>query len=177
MDYLGLDRKKVDKVAKSLNELLAAYQLHYQKLRNFHWNLKSNHFFVLHDKFEEFYTDANEKIDDIAERILTLRVQPLSQLSDYLNVSRISEVSEDLEDDEMVREVLSDYKELITIGREVLEVAGDAKDEGTIDLIAGYVGDLEKNSWMLASYLEKHNPEVPNIKKANAKANEARQKA
>ena len=177
MDYLGLDRKKVDKVAKSLNELLAAYQLHYQKLRNFHWNLKSNHFFVLHDKFEEFYTDANEKIDDIAERILTLRVQPLSQLSDYLNVSRISEVAEDLEDDEMVREVLSDYKELITIGREVLEVAGDAKDEGTIDLIAGYVGDLEKNSWMLASYLEKHNPEVPKIKKVNAKGNEARQKA
>ena len=170
MDYLGLDRKKVDKVAKSLNELLAAYQLHYQKLRNFHWNLKSNHFFVLHDKFEEFYTDANEKIDDIAERILTLGVQPLSQLSDYLNVSRISEVSEDLEDDEMVREVLSDYKELIAIGREVLEVAGDASDEGTIDLIAGYVGDLEKNGWMLASYLEKHNPAIPNTKKAKSKA-------
>ena len=165
MDYLGLDRKKIDIVAKSLNELLAAYQLHYQKLRNFHWNLKSNHFFVLHDKFEEFYTDANEKIDDIAERILTLRVQPLSQLSDYLKVSRISEVGEDLEDDEMVREVLSDYSELITIGREVLEAAGEAKDEGTIDLIAGYVGDLEKNSWMLASYLEKHKPSVPARKK------------
>ena len=160
MDYLGLDRSKLDKVAKSLNEFLAAYQLHYQKLRNFHWNLKSNHFFVLHDKFEEYYTDANEKIDDIAERILTLRVQPLSQLSDYLKVSRISEVSEDLDDDQMVKEVLSDYTKLITIGREVLEVAGDAKDEGTIDLIAAYVGDLEKNSWMLASYLEKHKPSV-----------------
>lgn len=166
MDYLGLDRKKLDKVAGSLNDLLAAYQLHYQKLRNFHWNLKSNHFFVLHDKFEEFYTDANEKIDDIAERILTLRVQPLSQLSDYLKVSRISEVGEDLEDDEMVKEVLSDYTALITIGREVLEAAGDANDEGTIDLIAGYVGDLEKNSWMLASYLEKHKPTVPATKKA-----------
>lgn len=168
MDYLGLDRKKIDKVAKSLNELLAAYQLHYQKLRNFHWNLKSNHFFVLHDKFEEFYTDANEKIDDIAERILTLRVQPLSQLSDYLNVSRISEVREDLDDDEMVKEVLSDYTELITIGREVLEAAGEANDEGTIDLIGGYVGDLEKNSWMLASYLEKHKPTVLSSKKEKA---------
>ncbi len=165
MDYLGLDRNKVDKVAKTLNDLLAAYQLHYQKLRNFHWNLKSNHFFVLHDKFEEFYTDANEKIDDIAERILTLRVQPLSQISDYLRVSRISEVSEDLEDDEMVAEVLGDYKTLIAIGREVISAAGDAEDEGTIDLIAGYVGDLEKNSWMLASYLEKHNPKIPNTKK------------
>lgn len=170
MDYLGLDRKKVDKVAKNLNELLAAYQLHYQKLRNFHWNLKSNHFFVLHDKFEEFYTDANEKIDDIAERILTLRVQPLSQMSDYLEVSKISEVSEDLEDDEMVREVLNDYKVLISIGREVLSSADDANDEGTTDMIGAYVGDLEKNSWMLASYLEKHNPKIPNTKKVKEKA-------
>ena len=166
MDYLGLDQKKVVKVAKSLNELLATYQLHYQKLRNFHWNLKSNHFFVLHDKFEEFYTDANEKIDDIAERILTIRVQPLSQLSDYLKVSRIKEVSEDLDDDEMVTEVLSDYKELISIGREVLAAAEEAEDEGTTDMIGGYVGDLEKSAWMLASYLEKHNPKIPKIKKS-----------
>lgn len=167
MDYLGLDRNKVDKVASSLNDFLAAYQLHYQKLRNFHWNLKSNHFFVLHEKFEEFYTDANEKIDDIAERILTLRVQPLSQLSDYLKVSRIKEVSEGLDDDAMVAEVLNDYKTLISIGREVLEIADDANDEGTIDMIGGYVGDLEKNSWMLASYLEKHKPKVQQDKKAN----------
>ena len=158
MDYLGLDRNKVDNVAKSLNDLLAAYHLHYQKLRNFHWNLKSNHFFVLHEKFEEFYDDANEKIDDIAERILTLRVQPLSQLSDYLKVSRIKEVSGDLDDTAMVNEVLKDFTTLIALGREVLEVAGEANDEGTIDLIGGYVGDLEKNSWMLASYLEKHMP-------------------
>lgn len=156
MDYLGLDREKVDKVGQSLNELLSAYHLHYQKLRNFHWNLTSNHFFVLHDKFEEYYTDANEKIDDIAERILTLRIQPLSQLSDYLKLSRIKECPETLGDDEMVREVLNDFTILIGLGREVLEAAGEANDEGTIDLIAGYVGDLEKNSWMLASYLEKH---------------------
>ncbi len=84
MDYLHLDRKKVDVVAKRMNELLASYQLHYQKLRNFHWNLKSQDFFTLHEKFEQFYTDANLKIDDIAERILTLRVQPISQMSEYL---------------------------------------------------------------------------------------------
>lgn len=166
MDYLGLDRNKVDKVAGKLNDFLAAYQLHYQKLRNFHWNLKSNHFFVLHEKFEEFYTEANEKVDDIAERILTLRVQPLSQLSDYLKVSKIKEVSEGLDDDAMVSEVLNDYAILIGIGREVLEAADDANDEGTIDMIGAYVGDLEKNSWMLASYLEKHKPKVQKEKKA-----------
>lgn len=163
MDYLHLDKKKVDVVARHLNVLLASYQLHYQKLRNFHWNLKSQDFFTLHDKFEQFYTDANEKIDDIAERILTLRVQPISQLSEYLKVSQISECPEDLGYTQMVKEVLNDYSVLIKISREVLSAASDAEDEGTIDMLGGYVGDLEKYCWMLASYLEKHNPKVQEV--------------
>ncbi len=160
MDYLHLDRKKVDIVARNLNELLAAYQLHYQKLRNFHWNLKSQDFFILHDKFEQFYNDANEKIDDIAERILTLRVRPISQLSEYLKVSQISECPEELDHTRMVEEVLNDYSVLIRLGREVLSAASDADDEGTIDMLGGYVGDLEKKCWMLSSYLEKNKPQI-----------------
>ena len=158
MDYLHLDRKKVDVVARHLNELLAAYQLHYQKLRNFHWNLRSQDFFVLHDKFEQFYIDANEKIDDIAERILTLRVQPISQLSEYLKISQIKEVSGNLDQTEMVQEILNDFSVLIKLGRNITNAASEAEDEGTIDLLGGYIGHLEKNCWMLSSYLEKNAP-------------------
>lgn len=170
MDYLHLDRKKVDIVAKNLNQLLAAYQLHYQKLRNFHWNLKSQDFFILHDKFEQFYTDANEKIDDIAERILTLRVRPISQLSEYLKVSQISECPEELDHVQMVEEVLNDYSVLIKLGRNVLSAASEAEDEGTIDMLGGYVGDLEKNCWMLSSYLEKNKPRVMDNEENNGVA-------
>jgi starvation-inducible DNA-binding protein len=165
MNYLHLDRAQVEKVAKHLNDLLASYQLHYQKLRNFHWNLKSDEFFTLHEKFEEFYTDANEKIDDIAERILTLRVQPLSQMSDYLQFSQIKECSESLDHHQMVEEILNDFSILIKISRGLLKAAAEAEDEGTIDMMGGYVGAMEKNCWMLASYLEKHKPKVLNKEK------------
>lgn len=158
MDYLGLDRKKVERTAKKLNELLASYQMHYQKLRNFHWNLKSAHFFVLHEKFEEFYNDANAKIDDIAERILTLKVQPLSQLAEYVEHSTIKPCPEDLNDKQMVKEVLKDFIELIKLERTIIKVADEAEDEGTIDMIGGFLGTLEKASWMLTSWLEKHHP-------------------
>ncbi|EMR04836.1 Dps family protein [Cesiribacter andamanensis] len=166
MDYLHLDKKKVEIVAQNLNSMLAAYQLHYQKLRNFHWNLKSQDFFVLHDKFEQFYTDANEKIDDLAERILTLRVRPVSQLSEYLKISKIKECPEDLNHTQMVNEVLNDYSVLIQLGRDVLKAASEAEDEGTIDMLGGYVGDLEKNCWMLSSYLEKHKPRAFEIEES-----------
>lgn len=158
MDYLGLDKKKVEKTVKKLNELLSSYHLHYQKLRNFHWNLKSNQFFVLHDKFEEFYNDANAKIDDIAERILTLQGQPLSQLADYLENSTIKPSPENLQDAQMVKEVLKDYTELIKLERKVVELASDADDEGTVDMLGGFIGEQEKNCWMLSAWLKKHSP-------------------
>ena len=156
MDYLGLDKGKVEKTARKINELLASYQMHYQKLRNFHWNLKSTQFFVLHEKFEEFYNDANAKIDDIAERILTLGVQPLSQLSEYVEFSQIEPCSENLDDKRMVKEVLKDFIILIKLEREVIKLADDAEDEGTIDMMGGFLGGLEKMSWMLTSWLKKH---------------------
>ena len=174
MDYLHLDRKKVDIVARHLNEFLAAYQLHYQKLRNFHWNLRSQDFFVLHDKFEQFYTDANEKIDDIAERILTLRVQPISQLSEYLKISQIKEISGNLDQTEMVQEILNDFSVLIKLGRNTTKAASEAEDEGTIDLLGGYIGDLEKNCWMLSSYLEKNAPKKIGTEGAGADGSRSR---
>ena len=156
MEYLGLDKDKVEKTAGKLNQLLASYQMHYQKLRNFHWNLKSTQFFVLHEKFEEFYNDANVKIDDIAERILTLGVQPLSQLIEYVEHSTIKPCPENLDDKQMVKEVLKDFIELIKMEREAVKLAEDSEDEGTVDMLGGFIGGLEKMSWMLTSWLRKH---------------------
>ena len=69
---IGLDSKQSEVLAAELNVLLANYQLYYQNTRGLHWNIKGKHFFELHVKFEEIYTDAQLKIDLIAERVLTL---------------------------------------------------------------------------------------------------------
>ena len=58
MNYLGYDEKKLNKVSKVLNDLLADYHIYYQNLRNFHWHVTGQHFFDLHVKFEEMYDDA-----------------------------------------------------------------------------------------------------------------------
>lgn len=71
IDVIGLNAEKSARVAEGLNELLANFQMYYQNLRGFHWNVKGNRFFVLHAKFEELYNDAVEKVDELAERVLT----------------------------------------------------------------------------------------------------------
>ena len=155
MSYLNLDKKKTTTTAKELNVLLADYHLYYQKLRNFHWNVIGHNFFDLHIKFEEMYDDAKLKIDEIAERILTLRFQPTSNFTDYVKLSNIKESPSDTKDSKMVEILLDDHGKLLKQMRTVVEKADAAGDEGTIDMIGGFIGHIEKISWMLDAWTMK----------------------
>lgn len=162
MSYLGLDEKKTSNTVQELNILLADYHLYYQKLRNYHWNVIGKNFFDLHEKFEELYDDAKIKVDEIAERILTLRYQPTSNLSEYLEMSNLKESKSDLSDLQMIKNLLDDHGTLLKQMRKVIEVAEKGSDEGTIDLIGAYIRELEKTSWMLDAWKmktsEQHKP-------------------
>lgn len=155
MKYLNLDPNKVENIVRELDILLADYNMYYQKLRNFHWNVVGPHFFELHEKFEEMYDDAKVKVDEIAERILTLRYQPTSNFSSYLEMSNLTESPEKLTDMEMVKTLLEDHGKLIEQLTRVLHTADEAGDTGTEDLLGAYVGDLEKTSWMLDAWTMK----------------------
>ncbi len=157
MSYLGLDDKKTAITVKELNILLADYHLYYQKLRNFHWNVIGKNFFDLHEKFEELYDDAKLKVDEIAERILTLRYQPVSNFSEYLKTSTVKESPSDLSDSRMIETLLEDHGIILKQLRKVAEEADKGGDEGTIDLVGGYIGELEKTSWMLDAWKMKTN--------------------
>src|SRR5699024_10286266 len=155
MDYLKLDKSKTEKTVSELNVLLADYHLYYQKLRNFHWNIMGVNFFDLHDTFEEMYNDAKLMIDEIAELMLTVRNQPLSNLSKYLDISNIKEAASDLEDKKMIEVVLKDHGLLLEQMRKIVQTAEKGNDEGTVDLIGAYIRELEKTSWMLDAWRTK----------------------
>jgi starvation-inducible DNA-binding protein len=152
MDYLNLEDQKVLPIVTELNVLLADYHVYYQKLRNFHWNILGKNFFDLHNKFEEMYNDTRVKIDEVAERIITLKYHPISKLSDYIEVSIIKESSPLLTDEEMVATIISDHSILLSQLRKVIDRANKASDEGTIDLMGAYIRQLEKSTWMLNAW-------------------------
>lgn len=155
MNYLGLDRKEVAKTVDQLNDLLANYHIYYQNLRNFHWNVDGENFFDLHNKFEDLYNDAQVKIDEIAERVLTLRLRPVSKMSAYLDRAAVKE-SDILEDEfKMVETILVNHRIIIDNMRMIIRSADKIEDEGTIDMIGGFLADLEKSSWMLDAWKAK----------------------
>lgn len=155
MNYLGYNEDKLQGVVANLNDLLSNYHIYYQNLRNFHWNVTGQHFFDLHVKFEELYNDARIKIDEIAERVLTLRHKPTALFSDYLAQSEISEAAVTTDAYPMVKTILENHKILIAKMRIVIESAGEAKDEGTVDIMGSFLENLEKSSWMLDAWSQR----------------------
>lgn len=160
MSYLNIKDEKLIPVVMELNTLLSDYHIYYQKLRNFHWNILGKNFFDLHIQFENMYNDARLKIDEIAERILTLRHHPVSTLSDYLKIASLQEVSGMITDQEMISELLGDHKKVLQQMSSVIEKANEAGDEGTIDLIGAYIRELEKTSWMLNAWSKSTNEQL-----------------
>jgi starvation-inducible DNA-binding protein len=149
---LGYTKLETAELVDSLNNLLANYSVHYQKLRNFHWNVKGSDFFDIHEKFEEQYNAAKVAIDDIAERIRVFGQTPLSTMQDYIEQSDIKETGTNLTGLEMVREIIKDYEILLESMFKVIETALGNGDSGTEDMIKGFVKQTEKNHWMLTAF-------------------------
>jgi starvation-inducible DNA-binding protein len=154
-NQIGLDSKLTDKLANSLNDLLANYQIFYMNARGFHWNIKGEKFFELHLKFEELYNDLLLKIDEIAERILTLGYTPVHSYSQYIKTSKIQERNNVTDGTVAVEYVLSGMKTLIVKERELLKMSAKANDEGTNALMSDYIRAQEKLVWMYSAFLSK----------------------
>lgn len=154
-NQIGLNADKARELAEKLNLLLANFQLFYINSRGFHWNIKGDKFFELHLKFEELYTDTQLKIDEVAERILTLGHIPSHSYTDYLKLSEIKEKRNVHEGKEAVKSVIDSFGILLEIERELLDLSADARDEGTNALMSDYIRQQEKLVWMYSAYLNK----------------------
>ena len=150
---IGINKEKANQLITGLNDLLANYQVFYQNLRGFHWNIQGKSFFELHLKFEEFYNDAVIKVDEIAERILTLEGRPLHDFQDYLEVASIKSSKNVTDGKQAVSLILDNFKTLVQKERSLLNLADEAEDEGTNSLMSDYISQTEKTIWMLRAYL------------------------
>lgn len=154
-NIIGLQESDCQKIAEKLNVLLANYSIFYQNTRGAHWNIKGDQFFTLHEKFEELYNGLVTKIDEIAERILTLGYTPQHNYSEYIKVSTIQESQEVSDGKKCVELILNSLKVVIDLQRELLEITEEANDEGTNGLLSGYITEQEKEAWMYNAFLGK----------------------
>mgnify|MGYP001802748535 CR=1 FL=1 len=153
LSAIGLHPEKSKELAGFLNDLLANYSTFYQNTRGYHWNISGDKFFELHLKFEELYNDLFVKIDEVAERILTLGYAPQHKFTDYLSTSRISESDQVTNGRRAIEEILVAFKTLLAKQRHILSLSAEIDDEGTNAQMSDYIREQEKLVWMYSAYL------------------------
>ncbi|WP_422361480.1 Dps family protein [Reichenbachiella sp.] len=141
-------------IINKLNELLADFQIYYQNLRGFHWNIQGKAFFELHVKFEELYTDAAMKVDEIAERILTIGGVPLHGFEDYLATAQIKPVKNVHDGETAVETIVSNLEHIVSVERSLKDLAGESGDSGTEDQMSSLIEEQEKTLWMYKAWLK-----------------------
>jgi starvation-inducible DNA-binding protein len=148
------DRASSELVDK-LNGLLASYQVAFFNVRSSHWMIRGENFFELHKVFENAYNDANQKIDEIAERILTLGGKPFLTPSEMMKVSAIKENACNGDQGKCVEALLDDFRALEALESEIVKMADKENDVVTTDMMIKYLGEQQKTGWMLSQFMEK----------------------
>ena len=139
---------------EKLNNLLADFQIYYQNLRGFHWNIQGRDFFELHVKFEELYNDGAIKIDEVAERILTIEATPLHSFADYLNSASLKAEIGVHNGETAVKAIVENLSEIVNQQKELRKFAEDGDDGATADMMATFIEEQEKTLWMFKSWLK-----------------------
>jgi starvation-inducible DNA-binding protein len=79
--------------------------------------------------------------------------QPLHTFGDYLKTATLKGVANVSNGKEGVEAVLRNNEFLLESFNEILKVASENGDEGTVGMMSGWIGETEKRIWMLKAYL------------------------
>ncbi|RYZ73777.1 MAG: DNA starvation/stationary phase protection protein [Lysobacteraceae bacterium] len=148
------DRKKI---ADGLSRFLADSYTLYLKTHNFHWNVTGSMFNALHNMFEGQYTEQWNALDEIAERIRALGFNAPGSYREFVALSSIPEepgLTNSADWHEMVRQLVVGNEAVCRTARAVLDIADDADDAPTEDLLTQRLQTHEKYAWMLRSLLQ-----------------------
>ncbi|MDG5789459.1 DNA starvation/stationary phase protection protein [Evansella sp. AB-P1] len=142
-----------EKTANILNRHVANWNVLFVKLHNYHWYVKGENFFKLHEKFEELYNEAAGHIDELAERLLTLKGEPVATMKQYLEIATIDEAQGERASDDMVRTLAGDLEKLSMELNDDIDVLEELEDQATADMLIAVRQSVEKHHWMLRSFL------------------------
>lgn len=152
---IGITEEHLQKANSLLSVVLSDEMTLYVKTRKFHWNVAGESFMELHKLFEEQYTELEQTIDLVAERIGKLGGKTIGTMSEFIKLSRIKENPNKYPNQKtMLAELLADHEILITeLRKDIDKSAEENHDAGTADLLTGILQQHETAAWVLRRYL------------------------
>ena len=151
---IGISEKHLDKSIGLLSVILADEMTLYIKTRKFHWNVRGESFMELHKLFQSQYTELEESIDLIAERISKLGGKTIGTMKEYMEETRLKEFPNKYPNQkDMLKDLLLDHEAVIVNLREDINICAiKNKDAGTADFLTGLMEQHETTAWVLRRY-------------------------
>ena len=154
-DGIGIPEQDLHESARVLTQVLSDEHVLFQKLRNYHWNVRGMHFRDLHALFADQYELVASRIDEAAERIRQLGYPAPATMTEYLQLTNLSEYPGDYPNASvMIGNILEDHEAIVRYMRRQIESEESGNlDIGTVDFLTSMIRDHEKMSWMLRATL------------------------
>ena len=128
----------------------------YLKTHGAHWNVTGMFFQSLHALFEEQYTDLQEQVDTIAEKICELDHFAPASLQEYQNNSIIDDQIGVLDAKGYLERLLMDNERMIMFLNKLFGIAQSANNQAIMNYIAERLDQHAKNRWKLRTSLNSY---------------------
>jgi starvation-inducible DNA-binding protein len=144
---------RVTELTNELNQVLADSYALLSLTHLAHWNVEGPGFFALHTAFQTQYEELFVAIDEIAERIRALDAYAIGGLGTLAQTAQMKEFASPLAQDDYVRALIAANEKLVGDAARAREIAGQANDAESQDLMIARITLHQKTIWMLKSFL------------------------
>ncbi len=142
-----------DQVAEALTKATADSYTLYAKTLGVHWNVQGPSFYGLHNMTEAQYQELHEAADAIAERIRALgKLAPTGNAA-FRELTVIDNDAPHKPTRDMISELVADNETVARRMSEFAELADEAGDLFSHDMLVARIGVHEQNAWMLRASL------------------------
>ncbi|WNM23616.1 DNA starvation/stationary phase protection protein [Demequina capsici] len=149
---IGLRAEDLRAINQGLTQVLSDTFTLFVKTQGYHWNVTGPHFRTLHLMFEEQYEELRAAADEIAERMRALGSGAPGSFAEFLDHATIKDNEPKTDAMDMVVALLADHETIARLVRPLVDVAEEAGDGATADLLNARLAAHEKAAWMLRTF-------------------------
>jgi starvation-inducible DNA-binding protein len=156
---IALSEKVCRESVENLNRLLADTMTLRDLYKKHHWQVAGPTFYPLHLLFDKHYSEQNELVDAIAERVQVLGGVSVAMAPDVAAITLIPRAPKGREEVPVqISRLLHAHEIVLEEARTMARLAAAAGDDGTNDLI---VSDIIRRNELQVWFVAEHIVDVP----------------
>jgi len=142
---------------EQMKVLLADSFVMYTKAHGYHWNVEGKLFPMLHEFFENIYTEVYGSIDSTAEQIRQIQGRAIHTLLEFDKYRTVPDAAITVPTDNtaMLSDLLSANQLVLATLMRAYELANSNNEDGLSNYLQDRMMAHKKHAWMLRSTLNK----------------------